>query len=331
MKVSIIIPVYNNEKYLNECLNSVINQSYKNIEVILVNDGSKDDSLKICNKFKAQDSRIIIIDKKNEGVSAARNAGIKIATGEFITFCDADDIMNIDQIEFLLKGLIENNSDLAMCGYKLFDTEYKMNEKFLNDNFKEVYGDELINLIINDEIYAGYVWNKIFRLDLIKKYKIEFLKEIYMLEDEIFVLEYIKNCNKATIISHKLYGYRNNPNGAINQNLNEKTITFFMGREKIYSIIREITNNEKMISEVWNEAIKTYAIFFKKVFFSNVNNKKAWKLKIIKSYLNNRKLNVINKSWCIKERIYLIFLKTISFYYYRIKKFNFIESNFTLF
>ena len=118
-KVSIIVPVYNVEKYIEKCLNSLISQSYRNIEIILIDDGSKDNSGKICDKYKKKDPRIKVIHKENAGVSEARNSGIQKATGKYLCFVDADDFVMNDYIKYLHKLIAINCSDIAVCA-KMF-------------------------------------------------------------------------------------------------------------------------------------------------------------------------------------------------------------------
>ena len=117
-KVSIIIPVYNAEKYLSECINSIIYQSYNNLEIILVNDGSTDNSIYICRQYANKDNRIIVIDSDNYGVSYARNIGIERATGKYIVFIDSDDMIEKDYIGILVTEMEEKNLDMVVCGYK---------------------------------------------------------------------------------------------------------------------------------------------------------------------------------------------------------------------
>ena len=115
--VSIIIPVYNTEKYLSKCLESVINQTYKNLEIILINDGSTDKSKEICESFAKKDKRIQILNKENSGVSSARNHGMRLAKGQYIAFIDGDDYAEENYIEELLKNLKQTESDCVLCGY----------------------------------------------------------------------------------------------------------------------------------------------------------------------------------------------------------------------
>ena len=113
-KYSIVIPVYNVEKYLHQCLNSVINQTYKNLEIICINDGSKDNSLIILNEYLQKDNRIVIVNQKNSGVSSARNKGIRLSTGDFISFIDSDDYLDLNVYEKCVQRIISDNSDIII-------------------------------------------------------------------------------------------------------------------------------------------------------------------------------------------------------------------------
>ena len=137
--VSIIIPVYNAEKCLGYCLNSIASQTYRNLEIILVNDGSTDDSLKICNNYAFLDSRIRVIDIPNAGVSNARNVGLKAATGEYIEFADADDVLNPKMVETLVDKMDTYQSDLVICGFEMKNV-YIHSNYFLK-NFHAFYGE----------------------------------------------------------------------------------------------------------------------------------------------------------------------------------------------
>lgn len=116
-KVSVIVPIYNAEKTLCPCVQSIFAQSHRNLEVVLVNDGSTDNSLEICKNFARLDNRVVVIDKKNAGVSAARNNGIKVSTAQFIQFVDADDTLKSNMTENLVASMLESNSDVVICGY----------------------------------------------------------------------------------------------------------------------------------------------------------------------------------------------------------------------
>ena len=126
MVISVIVPVYNVEKYLTNCVNSIIKQTYEELEIILINDGSSDNSGIICDDFSKKDNRIKVIHKENGGLSDARNVGIDIATGELITFIDSDDYISKNMLEKLYNALIGTMSDIAVCGTTLITDEYKI-------------------------------------------------------------------------------------------------------------------------------------------------------------------------------------------------------------
>ena len=194
--ISIIIPIYNNEEFIPRCLDSVINQTYKQIEIVIINDGSTDESLNIINKYKKIDTRIKVIDKKNEGVSVARNIGIDNSTGEYITFVDADDWLELDAIEKLYKEINEKKVDIVRGNY------YINNSISDNTNVSKMY--ELSNIVIKKEEIkdkkvleyfllaekpiANLVMLLLIRREIIEKNNIRFDTNLYMMEDVYFYL-----------------------------------------------------------------------------------------------------------------------------------------------
>ena len=182
--VSIIVPIYNSEQYLERCINSLIKQTYKNIEIILIDDGSKDSSLSIIEKYAKQDCRIVYISKENSGVSSSRNDGIKIAKGKYISFVDSDDYIESNMIEDMYKALVEQNVDIVRCSVK---------EN--NENISTIFANKKVDLKnnINSILYSyltpknnipGYCWTL-----LIKKEKIEFFDtNLKYMEDTDFLI-----------------------------------------------------------------------------------------------------------------------------------------------
>lgn len=224
-KVSIIIPVYNVEKYLRKCLDSVVNQTCKDIEIIIINDGSTDNSLEICKEYSKNDPRIELIDKKNEGVSKARNTGLACATGEYVCFVDSDDWIELNMIEKLYNSSVINNADFCMCNYI---KENGTQSEYIKANiYKEVLiGSEikdnlLIPLIERDDNEKEHdlegfrtPWGKFFRRQIIDKYNIKFREDLIIGEDFIFDLEFLINASKAVINNGFYYHYLNNVNSA---------------------------------------------------------------------------------------------------------------------
>ena len=195
--ISIIIPVYNAEQYLERCIDSVIGQTYKNLEIILVDDGSKDTSPVICDKYAAQDSRIIVIHKENAGVSAARNDGIDAAKGEFIFFIDADDWIDTKYIEVFLKY---KNYPMVISGYSRHghaDGE-RGPEKTEEVEIRNL--PIVLKEYVKADDYWLFAWGKMFRTDIIKKNKLSFNSKMRYLEDSCFVMDYMSLVDKVILV-----------------------------------------------------------------------------------------------------------------------------------
>ena len=211
VKVSIIVPVYNVEKYLSKCLDSLINQTLKDIEIICVNDGSGDNSLDILKNFAQKDSRIKIIDKQNEGVAIARNIALEQSTGEYIGFVDSDDYIDLDYFEKLYNTATKNSSDIAVTSilkHKKYFDKYNVgySEEQVAENIQEK-----IKLCGDKKHFFFYAWNKIYKTDLIKNNKIKFSEgQIY--EDVMFAMNALYFSNKVVSVPNTKYHYveRNN-------------------------------------------------------------------------------------------------------------------------
>lgn len=216
MLISIVIPVYNVEKYLRQCLQSIQMQSYKKFEVILVNDGSTDDSLSICNYFCSSDSRFRVFSKTNAGQGVARNFGISRATGELITFVDSDDYLESDYLINLISPIEENNNlDLVVGGYKKVDNN---GEIFYEEVYKEgiILNSQLSLRMLGalpskEDSVKGTVWNALYRTHVIRENKIQFLSEReFFSEDTLFNLNYLEKSGPSYLISDSSYCYRLN-------------------------------------------------------------------------------------------------------------------------
>lgn len=206
-KISVIIPVYNVEKYLAECLTSVVNQTFKDIEIICVNDGSTDNSPKILEEFAQKDSRIKIINQENQGMSCARNAGLAVATGEYITFVDSDDYISTDLYADMQKYL---PAELICFNAKIFpmSEKYRALQNYIQCKFE---GEQPITEKIIKQTNI-HIWNKIFKTSVIRENNIKFPDGLYF-EDFPFMFEYLYSINTAKFVTGKgYYFYRQQPN-----------------------------------------------------------------------------------------------------------------------
>lgn len=211
-KISIIVPVYKVELYLRQCIDSIITQTYKNLEIILVDDGSPDDCGAICNEYAEHDNRIIVIHKENGGLSDARNAGLDIAKGNYIGFVDSDDWIEPDMYESLYNNLVDNDADIACCGYY---------ESYVNENIFHVLFEETILLSKEQAMKESFfykrvsvcAWDKLYKKDIFMNIRYPFGK---IHEDEFVILDIFSQADKVIVSTVPKYYYRQR-NGSIIQ------------------------------------------------------------------------------------------------------------------
>ena len=208
MKISIIVPIYNAEIYLEKCLNSLVNQTYNNIEIILVNDGSKDNSGKICDQYGKNFANIIVLHKKNGGSASARNLGLSVAQGDYIAFVDADDYVNPLYIERMVYLAIKFQADLVQCSFQIIHN-YGEELKIINkDNIilKEKNNIELLEAFCSKKEYlkSAVLWNKLIKKEIIKDLKFIEGKGI---DDEYLIHKILFKAKKAVVTNEILYYY----------------------------------------------------------------------------------------------------------------------------
>lgn len=315
VKVSIIVPVYNEEDKIERCINSLVSQSLKEIEIIIVDDGSTDNTYNICGEMYNKDKRIKLFKKNNEGQGIARNFGLKYAIGEFVTFVDSDDYVDFDMYEKMYESSIKNNSDGCFC----ISPNYQ--KDFLVNNNK----DSIDNFIICDIIGNTFdekagthigcsVCNKLYRLSLIKDNNILFKSErIYFSEDMIFNLDFLKECTNITTINHLFYHYE--------QNENSYTHTYKKDYlEKSIKQFEYLENYTKGNNYLWEERffnimlLELILIIRQEVIYNKI--KFRTKISNIKKICNNihvkKIINSINfsKKLTIKKKIFLHLIKS---------------------
>ncbi len=208
MKFSIIMPVYNVEKYVEKTIKTIINQTYKNFELIVVNDGTKDNSVEIIKKIQKKDGRIKVYNKENGGLSSARNYGLKYATGDYVCFVDSDDYLYLNYLEILNEELTKKEVDLIFFGYSVDMVD--SNENILNeiDIFEKLQEFNKNNKIYFDNIsMIGYAWNKCFKRSIIENNKLMYENGTSYIEDIIFNCDFIKKCTNIRIIPDIIYHY----------------------------------------------------------------------------------------------------------------------------
>lgn len=206
--VSIIVPIYNAEKSLKDCVKSILMQSYKDYEIILVDDGSTDNSLSICKQLAEMNEQITIVCQKNLGVSSARNNGLEEAKGEFVLFVDADDIIEENMLETIMT---KSENDIVICGFKVVGSDLIKNDTATLQSLAkyEINRELLLRKIIStssERIY-GYVWRTLFKMEIIKENSLRFDSNIKISEDFFFLIKAVSCSNKFGIIPDELYNY----------------------------------------------------------------------------------------------------------------------------
>lgn len=221
--ISIIIPVYKVEKYLEKCIQSVINQTYENLQIILVDDGSPDNCGKICDEYAKKDHRIEVIHKSNGGLSDARNKGLEIAKGEYIGFVDSDDYIEADIYEVLYNLLKQYNADVSICNFYTV-SQGKIAIKNVDSGIKEYTRIEILKEILLDNNIQSYAWNKLYKKELFDEIKYPVGKKYEDIGTTFYLLE---KCNKVVVTGKPEYYYINRQDSIVN-NVTESTITDYI-------------------------------------------------------------------------------------------------------
>lgn len=308
VKVSIIVPVYNAEKYIERCIKSLIGQTYKNIEIILINDGSEDKSLNILRNFENIDKRITLINQENSGPSKARNLGINKSTGNYIAFIDADDYVELNYIEKMIKQSNCFKSDMIVCNYK----EVRKEGEIPSNIFTFINNGEAYDCDINciGEVLCGrggLVWGKLLKSSIIKENKIRFDENISMCEDLLFTLEFIKNTKVVSKIDDYLY---------IHNKYNDESITAKYNKElfneqvkvqrKLEQFVYSNNYNNSYIENLLYERLK--GIMWFSIYKEIINNSEIkFKLNNINQIIKNEmvvaNIDKFNRNGCIDKAI----------------------------
>lgn len=281
-KITIIIPVYKVENYLNQCIQSVLQQTYSNLEIILVDDGSPDKCGSICDCYASKDTRIKVIHKENGGLSDARNAGINIATGDYIGFVDSDDFIAPDMYETLLNVILKDNVDIAICKTETFTGKRKEYSEKVDENYRvSIYSPEdALKEMLLEKQYNTSAWDKLYRREIFNN--IRYPKgKIY--EDLFTTYKLINEANTVGYINKIGYYYRITPNSITNSSFNDNKFDLMEASEEV---IKFTEDNYPRLKEIAINRYTRYNIsFLKSIITSNYDNE----LKINRLRYNVRK------------------------------------------
>ncbi|MBQ9591129.1 MAG: glycosyltransferase [Butyrivibrio sp.] len=283
--VSVIMPIYNGEKSCKRAINSVLQQTYKYIELIVINDGSKDGTLEIVQKYADTDSRIIVVNQPNSGVSVARNHGLEKCSGDYIVFIDSDDYMESEFVESLLKVILRDNSNIAMCGYNNLYSDGRKVQK--NPFSGETMKDTLESIVSSNDI--NYLWNKMYRRELITH---AFNIEKRMGEDLEFNVWYFLNVNSISIVENALYNYTVDSEGSLTKNeelLWDAIVSDWSNLNNLCNIgIDAEVINDKMLSHIFYFVQQQTSLLSVKHLLDRIDSNKSLKKLIVES--NYRKI-----------------------------------------
>ncbi len=303
--VSVIVPIYKVEKYLGKCVDSIINQTYKNLEIILVDDGSPDNSGKICDEYAKKDNRIKVIHKENGGLSSARNAGLDVATGEFIAFVDSDDRIHLDFVEKLYRAIKEENADIASCYVESFIENKNKIERRVYVNKKIVVEGkgEFKYYYHLGKKSSNVVWNKLY-----KRHIFETLRFINgrVYEDRAIYLHLLAQSEKMVFIPEVLYTYTVRSGSTMRSDFDEK---------KFLSVKANFEERVEFIKTNFSEFLSNEIISSFKNYFSVyiVCNSKEMKKKLKQDFKAKWK---VYKSSISKNRP---FIQKLKFFIQRMK------------
>ena len=303
--ISIIIPVYNAEKFISKCLDSILAQTYKNIEILCINDGSKDNSLEILREYSKKDNRILIVDKKNAGVSAARNDGIIKSTGDYIMFVDADDWLESNAIEMLYNTLIRENVDVVRGNYYRNITYDKFDYIGDMDNLKniKIFLTEAMNraYVIQkfmDKKLHSFIWLFLIKKESVLKTSL-FKTDVFLMEDTIFCMELFENIESIYFLNIPLYHYYCNMSSCTTSS--EYYIRNMYNLLNVYKYLKNFVDNskcdlknsfEKMKAEITNIIINHFYTMYRK----NLKSKKELVEEINKILANQDAYNLFKST-----------------------------------
>ena len=318
--ISILVPVYNVERYLNQCLNSILQQTFRDFEVICINDGSTDHSLEIIKSFIAKDKRFKLIDKINTGYGHSMNQGLSQCQGEYISIIESDDYIKPDMLERLYTVAKENNLDVARCNYYIFS---KFSKKLNNDYIRDILANKVLKPLDHIKIFyqPPSIWVNLYKREFIDKYKIRFLETAgASFQDTSFVFKVYALCKRFMFINEALLYYRIDNNGS---SINNKSKAFCVCDE--YQEILKFTKVHPQIYDKIKYHIPVLRYNCYRWNFLRIDPSlrksflKSWQKDINKDYSENRICKILFSK---KKIINILMIRYAPYIYNMLKKFK---------
>lgn len=315
--ISVIVPCYNMERFLPDCFESLTHQNYKNLEIIFVNDGSKDNTLQLLNEFCEGKENCRVVDQQNRGISGARNSGLKYANGKYIYFFDPDDFLSPNIISVLHKNMVENDVDISICRYKRvkedFELDYKKNDK---PTKKLIFFDKesTICQLYSGKLFDVCVWNKLYKHEIIKQ--IDNYPEVYNTnikygEDVEFNIRYLEKSKGAVFTKDRLYYYRQRKGSLVRSSFNEKRLTDFIGIDYAISVCENKFPKAEKYIKSWKGLVSVEMLYY--IYKSDYANKDK-----INELLKNLKDNMNYIVTCRRNHLYRRILVPLTYPLFKI-------------
>ena len=312
-KISIIIPIYNADKYLENCLDSILCQTYTNFELILINDGSQDMSFQICKRYEKIDGRIKLYNQNNSGASSARNKGLSLAKGEYVIFIDSDDLLDKDMLEFLINNAKSEKADISICGYRVRTLDNKEIKYYDSQQSKTLNREQtIIEFFLNDGFGIG-LWNKLFKRKVLQD--IVFSTDIIINEDKRFIFDAILNSEQNIFVDKCKYNYIKRDNSITASKFSQKNFDPLKGNEYIRKKLEDIKFLDKENIIKANEII-TLIRLNRSLTFSKDKKKYKKELKKIRKEIKKVNIKPIKQYLQMFDFIELLILKYFEYCYY---------------
>ena len=300
--ISVIVPIYNVEKYLNRCIDSILKQTYTNLEIILIDDGSPDNCPKICDQYKMKDTRIIVIHQVNSGLSGARNAGILKASGKYITFIDSDDYIHPILIEQLYTTLIQSNKQISACSYTYYEDQFATT---INEKYKCYNSSDSIKEILLEREFQPSAWGKLYDINLFDsiQYPVGKIFEDYYTAPYLFHL-----ANGVAYVNSKLYYYNYNIDSITKSKFNKKQMQYFEISNSVKKFLKK--KYPSMLELAKQRDVSVAISYYKKMCKDHYTNDEDRKM-VLNTIKDNYKL-FMKSNYPIKKRLASLFISAFS-------------------
>ncbi len=316
-KVSIVVPIYNGERYIDKCVKNLLSQTYANVEFVLVDDGSTDKTAEMCDRYASRDSRFVVVHKENGGLSSARNAGTEAASGDYIVYYDVDDDITNTLVEDNLRLATENNADVVMFCFWYYNADNgSRKDNLIGEDFvgnKEQFFRDLLGKAIDHEVFNA-PWNKLYKRSFIKENKLEFLTEYPIYEDIIFASKMFQYADRIVVNNNMYYTYYVRSSGSL---ITKYVDGYFDSITKFYNnamdYCSQFDDNELQIFKFSNLYVKLINTNLKQISLNEKMNlgEKRKKIKSICSNETFRKAEKISRLEQTRKKIikHLVLMK----------------------